>query len=62
MFTRTFFLIALYQILKSDVILINQGSFFQEKDSLRLNRSQFLEMNSLMAKTIQNQFSKTKFS
>ena len=29
-----FFLIASYQILKNDVILINHGSFFQEKDSL----------------------------
>ena len=35
-FTRTFFLIASYQI-KNDVILINHGYFFQEKDSLQFN-------------------------
>ena len=44
-FTRTFFLIASYQILKNDVILINHGSFFQEKDSLELNRFQRSKMN-----------------
>ena len=60
-FTRPFFLIASYQILKNDVILINHGSLFQEKDSLQLERSEFLEINSLMAKTIKNEFSKTKF-
>ena len=60
-FHRTIFLIALYQILKNDAILIYHESFFQEKESSRLCRSQFLETNSLMAETIKNQFSKTKF-
>ena len=60
-FTRTFFLIASYQILKRDVILINHGSSFQEKESLQLYRSQFLGINSLIAETIENQLSKTKF-
>ena len=46
-FTRTFFLIASYQILKNDVILINHESFFQEKDFPQLNRFQFSEMNKL---------------
>ena len=41
------------------MILINYGSFFQKKDYLQLNRFQFLEINSLMAETIKNQFSKT---
>ena len=44
-FTRTFFLIASYQILKNDVILINHGLFFQEKNSLQLNRFQCSKMN-----------------
>ena len=44
-FSWTFLLIASYQILKDDVILINHGSFFQEKDSLLLNRFQFSKMN-----------------
>ena len=34
--TRTFFLIASYQILENNVILLNHGSFLQEKDSLQL--------------------------
>ena len=55
------FLIVSYQILKSDVILINHESFFQEKESLQLYRYQFLKINSLMAEKIKNQFSKTKF-
>ena len=58
---RTFFLIDSYQILQNHAILINYESFFQEKESSQLHRSQFLEINSLMAKTIKNQFSKTKF-
>ena len=61
LFCRTFFLIASYQILQNDAILKNYSSFFQKKDSLQLNRFQFLEINSLMAETIKNQFSKTKF-
>ena len=47
-FTRTFFLIASYQISKNDVILINHGSFFQEKDSKQLNRFQFSRINKLL--------------
>ena len=31
--SRTFIPIASYQIFKNDGILINHGSFFQEKDS-----------------------------
>ena len=40
-FCRTFFLIALYQIEKNDAMLINHESFFQEKESLQVYRSQF---------------------
>ena len=47
-FTRNFFLIASCQILKNDVILINHGSFFQEKDSLQCHRFQFSKMNKLL--------------
>ena len=47
-FCRTFFLIASYQILKNYVILINHGSFFQEKNSLQLHRFQFSKMNKLL--------------
>ena len=43
------------------MILINYASLFQEKESFQLYRSQFLEMNSLMAESIKNQFDKTKF-
>ena len=60
-FVRTFFLIASYQIQKNDAILINDESLFQEKESSQLYRFQFLEINSLMAETIKNQFSKKKF-
>ena len=48
-FTRTFFLIASYQILKNYVILIIHGSFYEEKDSLQLNRFQFSKMNKLLS-------------
>ena len=48
-FTRIFFLIASYQILKNDMILIIHESFFQEKDSLLLNRFQFSKMNKLLS-------------
>ena len=44
-----FLIIALYQFFKNDAILINHGSFFQEKDSLHLNRFQFLKMNQLLS-------------
>ena len=60
-FYRTFFLIASYQILLNDAILINYKSLFQDKESSQLYRFQFLEINSLMVGTIKNQFSKTKF-
>ena len=40
----------------------NHRILFQEKESSQLYRSQFLEINYLMAETIKNQFSKTKFS
>ena len=46
--TNFIFLIVSYQILKNDVILINHGSFFQEKDSLQLNRFQFSKINKLL--------------
>ena len=59
-FCLKFFLIALYQILQNDASLINHESFFQKKEYLQLYRSQFLEINSLMDKTIRNQVSKTK--
>ena len=58
---RTFFLTVSYEIFKNDVILINHESYFQEKESSQLYRSQFLEINSLIAETIKNQFSKIKF-
>ena len=60
-FSRTFLLIASYQILQNNAILINHKSFVQEKEFSQLYHSQFSEINSLMAKTIKNQFSKTKF-
>ena len=60
-FAQTYFLIALSHIFKHDAILINHGSFFGEKDSLQLDRSQFLKMNSLMAEIIKNNFSKQNF-
>ena len=48
-FDPTFFLIASYEILKNDAILINYESLFQEKDSLQLDRFQFLRMNQLLS-------------
>ena len=48
------------QILKNYVILINHRSFVQAKKSSQFYRFQFLEINSLMAETIKNQFSETK--
>ena len=60
-FCQTFFLIASYQILQNDAIIINYESFFQEKESSQLCRSQFSKINSLMAETIKYKFSKTKF-
>ena len=44
----TFFLITSYQNLKYDVIQINHGSVFQEKDFLQLGRLQFSKMNKLL--------------
>ena len=46
-FSRTFFLKASYQIFKNDMILINRP-FFQEKDSIQLNRFQCSRMNKLL--------------
>ena len=60
-FTRTFFLIASYKIIKNYVIPVNHGSFFQEAKSSQLYRPQFLKINSLMTESIQNEISKTKF-
>ena len=60
-FAETFFLIASSQIFKNYAILINQGSFFQGKDSLQFDHFQFLKINSLMAETIRKKFSETKF-
>ena len=60
-FCRTFLLITSYQILQNGAILINQETFFQEIKSSQLYRSRCLEINSLIAETIKNQFSKTKF-
>ena len=37
---------------RNDAILINHGSFIKEKDSLQLDRFQFLKMNSLIAEII----------
>ena len=59
-FCRTFFLIASYQILQNDAILINHESFFQKKESSQLYRFQFFEIKFLMSETIKNQFSETK--
>ena len=56
-----FLIIALYQILQNDAILIIHESFFQAKESSQLYHLQFLEIYSLIAETIKNQFSKTKF-
>ena len=48
-FAPTFFLIASYQIWKNYAILVNHGSFFQEKDSLQLNRFHFSKMKQLLS-------------
>ena len=61
LFFRTFFLVASYQILQNDAILLNHESFFQQKEFLQLYRSQFLEINSLMSESVKNQFFETKF-
>ena len=61
-FNCTFFHIAFYQIFKDGAILINRGLFLQGKDSLQLDRFQFLQINSLMAETIKKQFFRTKLS
>ena len=58
-FCPTFFLIVSYQILQNYAILINNESFFLEKGPSQLYRFQFLEKNSLMAKTIKTKFLKT---
>ena len=48
-FTRTFFLVTSYQILKNYVIIINHGPFFQEKNFLQLNHFQFSKMDKLLS-------------
>ena len=48
-FAPTFFLIASYQILKNNAILINYKSHFEEKDSLQLKYFQFSKMNKLLS-------------
>ena len=60
-FTRILFLVASYQIFKNIAILINQESFFQEKDSLQFDCFQFLKINSVMAEIMKKLFFKTKF-
>ena len=51
-FFQNFFLIASYQILKNDVILINHGSFFQEKDSLHLDHFHFSKKKKLLPNSV----------
>ena len=51
LFLPNFFVIASYQILQNDAILINDESFIQETKSPQLYRSQFLEINSLRGYT-----------
>ena len=48
-FAPTFFLIASYQILKNDAILISYKLLFQEKDSLEHNHFQFSKMDKLLS-------------
>ena len=60
-FTRTFFLIASYQILKNDVILINHVLFFYEKDSQQLNRLQYSKMNKLLPNSGIKNYNKNGF-
>ena len=59
-FCQTFILIASYQVLHNDTILISHESFFQEKESSQLYGSQFLNINSSIVGIIKNQFSKKK--
>ena len=47
-FHPNFFSYRFNQIFKTYVILLNHGSFFQEKDSPQLNRFLFPKMNSLL--------------
>ena len=47
-FYLIFFLTFYTKFFKNYVILINHGSFYQEKDSLQLNRFQFSKMNKLL--------------
>ena len=59
-FCQTCFLMASYQILQNDAILINHESFFQERE-FTIYRFQFLKINSLMAAIIKKQFFITNF-
>ena len=47
-FYETFFFISSRKILKNDAILMNHGSFFQQKDSLQLDGFQFLKIYQLL--------------
>ena len=47
-FARTLVLIASNQVFKYYAILIKQGLFFQEQDSLQFDRFQFSKMNKLL--------------
>ena len=51
-FTRTLVLIASFEIIKNDVILINHRSFLQDKDSLQLNRFQFSKITKLLPNSV----------
>ena len=46
--------------LQNDAILINHESFFQKKESSHLYRSQFFEINSLVAKIIKKSIFQNK--
>ena len=47
---RTFFLISSSQIFKNYAIVMNHGSFFHVKDSLKLDSFQFFENVSIIIK------------
>ena len=51
-FDRAFFIIVSYQIVKNNVILLNDSLCFWKKDSLQLDHIQFLNINSLKAEII----------
>ena len=47
-YTNFFSYRSIYQIFENDVILLNHGSLFREKDSLQLKSLQFSKMNKLL--------------